>query len=1554
MPSTLDKTLDPSKKGKPIKSAYDSESFGVDGTIHVDGLVGSATISPSGRDIALASPEGLAIIDLDSYSPPRRLSSHGSPWLVVDVQWSPFAARDYWVASTANHRCLVWNLNLREDSPTGAIEHSLQGHSRAITDINFSAHHPDFLATCAVDGYVHSWDLRKPRQPVLTFCDWFAGATQVKYSRRDPHVLASSHDRWLHIWDERKPSIPLKSISAHTSKIYGIDWSRTRSSSIVTCSLDKTIKFWDYAVSDEPEKIIRTEFPVWRARHTPFGWGLLAMPQNDPGNLYLYDIRNSQGDPSAVDPVTMTFPGPANYKVKEFLWRSRGTVTDERVDNREFQLVSWGEDNLLRLHRVDPQVLESIGHVKGGPARDINITRKGAAYKTYRAIEDHANREKRSATMSDPRPSSGGQHRRSALTLGMQAISPHYSRSGNGPPAWKGPSMKAKTATGRGTDWGLDQLGWMKGITMAKKRPAHPGTPRRTESKDTPIIGPNFHDEQWGEPETLQEEIIRVNRQLPNVHWDNVDMDALTLKASLQGPWGADGETIYIKVEVDIPAKYPKSRAPKFFVEKTALMADQTHKKLDREIQRLVSQFSGRRENCLEVAFSYLLGEVDLASSDSLFKNVKDLDDGLGGLADESSSEEEDNDIPAGGSATMSQELTASTELDSTLAPTHRPSLLPLPRLCGCRFSNDGRLVCFFPTKEEKARGLLFTPADSYRERSKGEPTFAGFGRLQQDSTPPRNRYDDASVTDDQSDSDGTEESSSSSDSETTYLNKVNMWYLPGRRFRKTFSGSYSMHSSGGGTGIGTGTGTGTSRRRLFKPKNIISIYNLSNDLPSKREFAREYIIFGDGPQVCEHNAAVAHKYGRYDLADVWKYAALLLRNDIPLELLGHDKSAESILVIAKDAVTRFAHHQTAFSDPDAVPLSGRVKWGQHPLAKDLINDLLVYYEKIADTQMLAMLSCIFSESSTEDSVAYAESHLTQPETPLPMKAPSFSLEYFPTDTPHWHFNNHGYHRSQINSAISTPKTLHTPINIVGSYGSEDITWGGDPSDPKSNSYSCGETPPTATPRDHLTDGDPAQSLATSPDNRILSRTNTALTSLASFPRAFASAASSSPPGRKRPSPGDTFLANLAPTNITWGGSTILGPTSEPPPTARTSYSDDDARTEDAFHLVCYGISTEIEDQTIFDDDGWLSVPFLEPSRSAVYASYRHAYAEMLQMWDQPLARLEILKFNVLKEDPHGHHSSSFASSGATSFQYHDTDNLSHTTSQSPHQGIHSPIVLGKKEMLQSLVASGRGIDVIGLCRVHETHLDPVRSTTSTATSSATATVPTTATGTGTSNAATTTTATATVGGAVGTCDRCRRTQTQLHCVFCHEPIDALYPPCLACGCASHEACVAEWHAAGELGECPAGDECDCVADASSGQVETWAAMMGALRQGKTRKASLDLDLELEQEQGQLGEKLLQRGPAKRGSIDKYDWENVAGGAHLPAADGQGKPLLGVADLPQNPVSAARRSLGNSLGNSFGDRLRKSASNWGSSTSLRTRKSAAGGGNGASSSLGRR
>jgi hypothetical protein len=47
--------MEDSRKGKTIKSAFDSSTFEADVLIQVERKVGSATISPSGRDVALAS-----------------------------------------------------------------------------------------------------------------------------------------------------------------------------------------------------------------------------------------------------------------------------------------------------------------------------------------------------------------------------------------------------------------------------------------------------------------------------------------------------------------------------------------------------------------------------------------------------------------------------------------------------------------------------------------------------------------------------------------------------------------------------------------------------------------------------------------------------------------------------------------------------------------------------------------------------------------------------------------------------------------------------------------------------------------------------------------------------------------------------------------------------------------------------------------------------------------------------------------------------------------------------------------------------------------------------------------------------------------------------------------------------------------------------------------------------------------------------------------------------------------------------------------------------------
>ncbi len=449
--------------------------------------------------------QGLHIIDLDSpYSVPRHLPHH-TPWEVADVQWSPFSSREAWVVSTSNQKALLWNLEM--NSSRSCIEHVLHGHTGAITDINFSAHHPDILATCAVDSFVHCWDIRHPRKPALSFCDWFAGATQVKWNRQEFHVLASSHDKMLRIWDDRKGAYPLRSIEAHATKIYGVDWDRTDSKNLITCSLDKTIKFWDYSsTKNEPNQTIHTGFPVWRARHTPFGTGLLAMPQRENNDLHLYDRRTLMSTVSqATVPPVHRFEGHES-QVKEFLWRPRGTVT-EAIDKREFQLVSWGSDRVLRLHRLGEDVLQLIGYEIGQPSKaHLNFTRKDAVYKTFQDA---------------PKP---GPSNYQSLP-GMEPQSSAWMRAG---PLGQGPTVGSKTWSMPGHSMAInrvklsqdmDPISWMKGVKIGKPILASGAMPQSLTSLLSP--GPQA-DRAWEKFESLGEEIAYVGEKFSKVAFEEV------------------------------------------------------------------------------------------------------------------------------------------------------------------------------------------------------------------------------------------------------------------------------------------------------------------------------------------------------------------------------------------------------------------------------------------------------------------------------------------------------------------------------------------------------------------------------------------------------------------------------------------------------------------------------------------------------------------------------------------------------------------------------------------------------------------------------------------------------------------------------------------------------------------------------------------------------------------------------------------------------------------------------------------------------------------------
>ncbi len=89
-------------------------------------------------------------------------------------------------------------------------------HPRAVTCLDWSPLVPGRLASSSGDRTLLVCDLRAPRPAAAIKGP--AGASQVRWSPHDPHVLASAHDGIVKLWDLRKPA-PQAHITAHMSKI---------------------------------------------------------------------------------------------------------------------------------------------------------------------------------------------------------------------------------------------------------------------------------------------------------------------------------------------------------------------------------------------------------------------------------------------------------------------------------------------------------------------------------------------------------------------------------------------------------------------------------------------------------------------------------------------------------------------------------------------------------------------------------------------------------------------------------------------------------------------------------------------------------------------------------------------------------------------------------------------------------------------------------------------------------------------------------------------------------------------------------------------------------------------------------------------------------------------------------------------------------------------------------------------------------------------------------------------------------------------------------------
>ncbi|KAK2464862.1 hypothetical protein APHAL10511_002938 [Amanita phalloides] len=724
----------------PVFGSNLKRSLQIDMKDLVGDSVANMSISPGSRDIVLAARQGMYVIDLEKPLEVPRFLPQGGIWHVADVQWNPHPTRAEYIVSNYAEKLLIWNLLLvgRHN-----VEHILQAHYRAITDINWHTTERDTVVSTGVDSWVWAWDLRDSRKPVFGLSAFKFGGTQVKWNRQDGNILASSHANDVYIWDRRKGSLPVTRIRAHSSKIYGIDWSHDLRNEIVTCSLDKSIKVWDISDSctsnmygsrptkgsffsnfqyfDDnihgpvaqygPKRTIKTHYPVWRARYLPFGRGILSLAQRGETALEMYALNGPEENNIAVE----VFEGHTDV-VKEFVWR--------KGDHDEFQLITWSKDRTLKFWPVDTEVLQKVGYALD-PSRSKH--RSGA----------------RAHTISFRDPPDGMDHRpRLFVPIGTRPIIAETRPAGHTGPFLPKQGemgtddpfrMNARTDANHGVKLTMsrvnvigksavrmDAFTWLSSVKVGDRKDGSSGpvskeSDGRSRSRLSKGRGESgtVSDRAIGHTElikkkrsesrsraaeaqdltgqALQDEITSVLTKL-TAHKIKLEKHDLTKKRNctlgLYGPWG-ESLQVFIRVTFTFPRDYPYAHyphgVPTVEVERNPLIPVRNRAFMLRRLRIIREQ----RRPCLEACLRFLLfgDEEEEQAGPALH------------LDSESSSEEESTSV--GGDRKKRKKGVPAI----SMLRNHKN--LAEPRTSQGTFGPNGELVCFFRASPRIVRNML-------------------------------------------------------------------------------------------------------------------------------------------------------------------------------------------------------------------------------------------------------------------------------------------------------------------------------------------------------------------------------------------------------------------------------------------------------------------------------------------------------------------------------------------------------------------------------------------------------------------------------------------------------------------------------------------------------------------------------------------------------------------------------------------------------------------------------------------------------------------------------
>jgi hypothetical protein len=200
-------------------------------------------------------------------------------------------------------------------------------------------------------------------------------------------------------------------------------------------------------------------------------------------------------------------------------------------------------DRVLHLHRVDPQVLKSVGYEKGKEMwKNMPATRQGALYKTFNTAKPVPTPDDVDET---PPNQSKGLLGKLVSAAGMSKMPL--------PVAPVGREQSSMTYSGKLRKRTADPIKWMQGVTMRS----------RSDTMNKSHLG-------LDNPESLRDEITTVSQKYTKVDFEIADVHGRTARVTLNGPWGPDGKSVFLRINFEFPGDYPSVSPAICTLEKTA------------------------------------------------------------------------------------------------------------------------------------------------------------------------------------------------------------------------------------------------------------------------------------------------------------------------------------------------------------------------------------------------------------------------------------------------------------------------------------------------------------------------------------------------------------------------------------------------------------------------------------------------------------------------------------------------------------------------------------------------------------------------------------------------------------------------------------------------------------------------------------------------------------------------------------------------------------------------------------------------------------------------